>query len=356
MKYKVGIIGLGRAGTTHVASCTRISNIDEIIVCDMNEKRLKDITNKYNIEKSYTKVEHMYEGEKLDITIISVPTQQHKKYLELALNHNQHILIEKPLACNLAEVDECIRLARGYNRKIMVDENFRWHPDFSVVTDFINKGVIGIPYWSKVELLRLVTEDPTLSKWLYDLKYRWLLEDGVHWVDLFNVWLDVPAKKVFAHFPLVPPEKENKSDIFDIVHTIYEDGKGATLIQNFASRGFGPFEEGYQSTVEVRVEGSEGSISVTWGNQVPMSNKDTTVRIDSKNIGGTIYPTLIDRGHYWEGTGQAVIEDFIDCIENDTEPKVSMEDEHRALEVIFGAYDSAASGNTIDLPLSNYTR
>lgn len=359
MRYKIGVIGLGRAGLNHIGGCMRVPNAEVVAICDTDANRLQEVAQKFDIKKTYTKAEKMSEEENLDITTIAVPPQFHKEYIEKILQYHQHILVEKPLATSLAEADECIRLTEGYDRKIMVNENFRWAPDFCVVTKCIEEGFIGEPYWIRVELMRMVTKDPTHTQWLFKLPHRWLLEDGVHWLDLFQVWLKVPARRVFTHFPQLPHMAGEKGDIFDIVHTIYEGGKGATLIQNFASKGFRPFEKEMETMVEIRVEGSEGAITVTWGQKVPRSIKNTSVVVYSQQYGGTFYPYLRDVGPsldgsgypYWDDTARAVMKHFLDCIEQDKQPMVSMKEERKALEVLFAAYDSAERGEVVNLPL-----
>jgi hypothetical protein len=41
---------------------------------------------------------------------------------------------------------------------------------------------------------------------------------------------------------------------------------------------------------------------------------------------------------------------FVDCVRNDTPPRVTGEDARAVLEVIFAAYQSAGSGRKVSLP------
>lgn len=349
MQHKIGIIGLGRAGTNHLVGSLSIPNVKVEAISDANEEKLKSIGEKYNIENLYPEPENLLENENLDIVIIAVPPQFHKKYLEIAIKNNKHILIEKPLAPSLREADECISIAKGYKNKIMVNENFRWTVDFMAATNSIDKGLIGEPYWVKVELLRLVVEDPTESKWLFKEKFRWLSEDGIHWFDLFNSWLKVEAVKVFAHLPKLHHLSEQSGDVFDIVHTVYENDKSATLIQHFASMGFSPLEEGGKNITEIRIEGSEGAIRVSWKDRVPGSSKDVLVEVFSKKLDSVIYPNLKRVDDYWAELNKSVIEHFIECIEKDKQPLVTMEEERKALDILFAAYKSSEIGQVVNL-------
>ena len=346
-KHKIAVIGCGYVSNDlHFPAYTSMPNV-ELVACDIDQDRLREMAHKFNIQKTYSDAEEMLRKERPDVTVIAVPPNLHRKYVEMGIRYKQHILVEKPLVPSLKDADELIRLTKDYDRKIMVDENFRWFKDYQAVKEFIAKGFIGDAYWVKIETLRdHVNEDPSRTGWVYKSSRRWLYEDGIHWIDLLRFWLEAEAEKVFAHFPQPPHVSQEKGDNFDVVHIIYKENKAATIIQNCASKG------SYKT--EVRVEGSEGSITAQWKGApewkgIPMSTKETAVTVYSKRHRSVIHPVLEDIGHYWSGHSRVVMEYFLDCIEKDKQPMTNLKEDREALEVLFAAYESAEKGCVVKL-------
>ena len=65
----------------------------------------------YGIKKVYSNIEEVFEDENVDIIYISTPHNTHIEYLRKALSHGKHVICEKSITLNSAELNEAIDLA-----------------------------------------------------------------------------------------------------------------------------------------------------------------------------------------------------------------------------------------------------
>ena len=68
----------------------------------------------YGIDKVYAQPEDMFDDPAVDIVYISTPHNTHINYLRQALASGKHVLCEKSITLNAAELDEAVELAREH--------------------------------------------------------------------------------------------------------------------------------------------------------------------------------------------------------------------------------------------------
>ncbi|WP_079908866.1 Gfo/Idh/MocA family protein [Paenibacillus sp. 32352] len=93
-KLKVGVVGLA-VGASHVKDYAKSDTVQEIVLCDVNESRLHEIGDKYNISKKYTDFDKMLKEEKLDAISVAVPNFLHMPFAIRAMEAGAHVLCEK---------------------------------------------------------------------------------------------------------------------------------------------------------------------------------------------------------------------------------------------------------------------
>jgi len=136
----VAVIGVGRWGINHVRALMtlkkeRISSVslEDIIAVDINPENLYRAKS-LGVEKAYTSLDSFVSREKVDAAIIAVPTKYHhevaKKIIPLT-----SVLIEKPLASNIKEAKDIVRLAKKYDRVVAVGHIERYNPVIMAVKD-----------------------------------------------------------------------------------------------------------------------------------------------------------------------------------------------------------------------------
>ncbi len=75
-------------------------------------EQAQHFANDFSVEHLFTSLEAMAESDAIDAVYIASPNALHFSQTQLFLSHKIHVICEKPLASNLAEVDAAIACAR----------------------------------------------------------------------------------------------------------------------------------------------------------------------------------------------------------------------------------------------------
>lgn len=79
----------------------------------------------------------------VQLVVLNSPNETHLPYARQVLEAGRHLVVEKPLAANAAEVAELIGLSRKHNVMLTVYQNRRWDADFLTVRKVTSQGVLG---------------------------------------------------------------------------------------------------------------------------------------------------------------------------------------------------------------------
>lgn len=143
-KTRVGVIGLGGiAQLVHLPILSKLPSVQIEAVSEINKTRLKTISEKFGIDKTYTDYNEMLKNTELDAAIIATPTNTHHQVAIDCLNTGLNILIEKPIATNLEEAQNIDATAKQVNKMVMVGMNARFRPDSMLLKSLINSGELG---------------------------------------------------------------------------------------------------------------------------------------------------------------------------------------------------------------------
>ena len=169
-KLKIGVIGGGAiAQNGHLPFYDRNNNV-QLYAADTSDERLKEITDSFRIERSYSDYEDMLENEELDGVSICLPNSLHAKAVISAANHGIHILCEKPMALILSDAEEMVEACRRNSVILMVNFTNRFMNGPRMVKKLLDEGVIGEPYTIRV---RYVHAGPynnwAKSDWFYNV-------------------------------------------------------------------------------------------------------------------------------------------------------------------------------------------
>ena len=149
-KLKFAILGCGRISTKHVEAL--INNKDEaelVAVYDIIEELAVDKKNQYEsvIEganvKVYTDYNEFLNDDKIDVVTIATISGYHAKHSIDCLNHDKHVLIEKPMALTLEDADKIIKLGKEKNKKVCVSHQNRFIPAVQNLKRAIDEGRFG---------------------------------------------------------------------------------------------------------------------------------------------------------------------------------------------------------------------
>ena len=160
---KVGIIGCGYWGPNLIRNFSQLGSTSLAYVCDIDEKKLNSIKQKYPEVKTSTDYHILLNDPELDIIVIALPTFKHFSIAKESLLAKKHVLIEKPFTSNSDEARELIKIAEENNRILMVDHTFEYSEAINKIKDIIDSGELGEIFYVRGEWLNLGLLQPDVN-------------------------------------------------------------------------------------------------------------------------------------------------------------------------------------------------
>jgi predicted dehydrogenase len=185
MTLRIGIIGCGGIGKTHIAAWTAAGH-PPVAVCD-TVAELAQATATTCHAQAYTDVATFLATANLDIVSICTPPVSHATLVIQALQAGVHVLCEKPLAPSVAECDAMIAASEAQQRLLSVGFCHRFQPHIEVMKQHIDAGLIG----------DIVMFRNRFAGHMPNVEHRWfsnralsgggvMMDTSIHSVDLFR--------------------------------------------------------------------------------------------------------------------------------------------------------------------------
>ncbi len=139
---RTGVIGLGNMGQNHVRVLNRLPGVDLRSVADPSEAAL-DRATRSRSPRAYTDYTRMLAEEDLELVVVAVPTYLHVEVAVAVLERGLHILIEKPLAADVAGATRLVELAATEGRVASVGHVERYNPALLAAKRGLRSGELG---------------------------------------------------------------------------------------------------------------------------------------------------------------------------------------------------------------------
>jgi len=112
-------------------------------IASRDEKKARALADRFGAPHAFGSYEAMLASDTIDAVYIPLPTSQHVEWAIKAADAGKHVLVEKPLALDAADIDAVIA-ARDRN-KVLISEAFMvvYHPQWIKVRDLVQQGAIG---------------------------------------------------------------------------------------------------------------------------------------------------------------------------------------------------------------------
>jgi predicted dehydrogenase len=202
------IVGCGRIGQRHAEHIK--NNGILAAVCDTVKEKADALAEKYGA-KAYYSIECLLgDSQGIDVVSVCSPNGLHAEHAIKALNAGSHVLCEKPMAINVHDCGEMIKVAERANRRLFAVKQNRFNPPVEAVKKIIDEGRLGNIY--SVQLSCFWNRNPDYYKdsWKgsLDMDGGTLFTQFSHFIDLLY-WLigdirDVKAfTKNFAHKDII---------------------------------------------------------------------------------------------------------------------------------------------------------
>jgi predicted dehydrogenase len=194
---RYAIIG-GGAGiaTTHIQALRRLG-ADIVGLSDTDLARVAPRAAEIGCQ-AYADHNQMLRETRPDVAVICTPHPSHVPIAIECLQAGVHVLLEKPIAVEVADADRLIGLAEASGRVLAVSFQHRTRPAVEFVKQFITSGELA-------EVVRVLVLEPWLRSAAYYLSASWrgtwsgegggvLMNQSSHTLDLMCYLVGMPNK------------------------------------------------------------------------------------------------------------------------------------------------------------------
>ncbi|MWG36261.1 Gfo/Idh/MocA family protein [Halomarina oriensis] len=348
---RLGLVGLGNIGRHH-ANQLRVIDEEEAVTLvggmDIAAEARESFEAEFGVE-TYSDHHELFEA--VDAVIVTTPNCFHEEYAVAALDAGLDVLVEKPLAHDLASAERIAAAARGADGFCMVGFHNRFGSPAQVLRGCLDDGRFGDVYHVEANYVRR-RGVPGRGSWFTSHAVAGggaLVDIGTHAID-------------FALYVLGYPEVV---EVSGVTRDAFGTDEDYTYIDQWGSSGDGTVDVEDSATALLRcADGQTISLEVAWASNRP-PNSDIVVR---GTEAGATYNHVDDELELFETSdlGAAHFSDsqvttrgenghraeqrrFVDAVRNDGPAPVTVEEGLAVQRVIDAIYESSETGRAVRL-------
>ena len=325
MKLGVAIVGCGLIGIK------RADTLDDMVLrvsVDVDPVKAEALASRFQGCRPMTDWRDAVNDKQVGVVIVATPHNSLAEITAGAIAAGCHVLVEKPAARFMAELDPLIKMAKRQNVLVRVGFNHRCHRSFQKMREIVDAGEIG-------ELMFLRARYGHGGRLGYEQEWRAqpelsgggeLIDQGVHLIDLARWFLgDFSEVDGFAHtFYWDMPVDDNA---FMLLRT--EDQRTAFLHVSCTEWKNTFSFELYGRNGKLQVDGLGGSYGLerlTWYKMLPEMGPPETVSWE--------YPMH-------DNSWQVEMNQFRQDIELGRQPQPGLTDAVAVLQIVESLYEQS---------------
>ena len=240
------IIGAGYIGKIHAGAYLHVPSVRIVAVVDRDLDKAAVIAN-ITGGKAYSSWESMLEELVPDFADICLPSGLHRDAVVSALEQGMDVVVEKPFAIELSDIDAMIESSRRTGRRLMVAHVCRFMPQYVYSRDLVMSGKLGQPLffgcWRESEMPRW-----SWNNWILDRSKSGgtIMDLSVHDIHVSNWLLGTPTDH--SAFEVTDPLRSGPSHVVSMLS--YPGGSRASVeAGHLMPKGY-PFTAGFRLLFE----------------------------------------------------------------------------------------------------------
>ena len=139
---RVGVAGLGAASKQILPHIDRVPGMKLTAGADTRPDAVEEFRKKY-ARAAFNSVEEMYDSGEIDAVWIATPNVNHAEHTVAAAERGIHIIVEKPTAVTLEEVDRMIAAADKHRVKLVQGHSKVYGPAIQEIRKIVASGKLG---------------------------------------------------------------------------------------------------------------------------------------------------------------------------------------------------------------------
>ena len=348
MKY--ALIGCGRIAVNHIKAAVN-NHLNIVAVCDVLPEAMEALLARHGLEKDpsikrYTDYQAMLAENDLQLVSIATESGIHAQIALDCIDAGVNVIIEKPMAMNMADAEEIIRRSEAKGVKVSACHQNRFNIAVQETRRALEAGRFGKLSHGSVHVRwnrnrGYYDQAPWRGTWAQD--GGCLMNQCIHGIDLLRWMMGDEVEEVYG----VTRQQFH--------HYLEAEDVGLAVVK-FRNGAIGTIEgttNVYPKNLEetLYLFGETGTVKLggTSTNNIDVWDFADEEEADEKNKGlQEVTSNVYGNGH------TSLFADVIDAIEHNRKPYVDAVAGRNALEMILAIYKSQKTGQPVKLPLKNF--
>ncbi len=333
---RFAVFGAGFWSRFQLGAWGQLAGVKCVAIYNRSLSKATVLAADFGIPRVYEDAAMLLDHEELDFVDIITAPDTHAELVRLVAARGIPVVSQKPMAESLSDAEEMVAFCDERSVPFFVHENFRWQVPIRELKRVIDSGVLGRLFRARIEFssaFPVFDNQPFLRN-----AERFILTDiGSHVLDVAR-FLFGEATDLVARIDRIHPDIRGE----DVATVLLGTQGGVTVVceLSYASR---LETEAFPETL-VRVEGSGGSAQLTPGCWLRVTTED-----------GTTSRRLPSPRYSWADPAYDLIHaSIVPCNANILEAirglgraETTGADNLATVRLVFGSYESAASGQVL---------
>jgi len=148
-EVRLGIIGTGQIGKSHIKKYQEVPGAKIVAVCDIDEAEAKRVAEEYKVPRVFTNFRDLLAEKEIAAVDVCLHNNLHAPVSIAALEAGKHVYCEKPLAGSYVDAKRMVDAARKTGRMLHMQLGTLYADATKAAKHLIDDGCLGRIYYAK---------------------------------------------------------------------------------------------------------------------------------------------------------------------------------------------------------------
>ncbi len=332
---RAAIVGTGAIATSHAEALREAAErIELVAVVDVDADRAAAFATQWGVPRVYPRVAALLDVEDLDVVHVCTPPQVHVPLALECLAADVNVLVEKPPALSLSEIDTLIAAERTSSGRVATVFQHRFGPAAIRLRRMVSEGVLGRSLVAKSDTLWYRDDAYFAVPW----RGTWESEGGGptmgHGIHQFDLMLSVLGPWQEIRALAARQARDVATEDVSMALVTFADGTVASVVNSLLSpRETSQLRFDFERAT-VEVEHLYGYTDANW-TVTAAPGHDEVVDLWRKE------QSEVASGHGCQ------LGAFLDALDSGETPPVTLADTRNTMEFVAALYASAFTGTAV---------
>jgi predicted dehydrogenase len=140
---RIAVVGAGFIAAHHARAVAELHGAELVAAANWRPESLARLAEAHGIARTTTDWRDLVGDPGIDAAVVATPNSLHAEQSIAFLDAGQHVMVEKPMAMDVAEADAMVAAAERSDASLMVAHCWRFHPEVLALRDRIAAGDLG---------------------------------------------------------------------------------------------------------------------------------------------------------------------------------------------------------------------